>query len=73
MKATDVRLRLLAITLVAGPYVSVTDEHAGIRLGLHARASLAAELQEVLPLEEAARAHELSEDGHVRGKLVLRV
>lgn len=34
---------------------------------------LAVELQEVLPLEEAARAHELSEAGHVRGKLVLRV
>lgn len=34
---------------------------------------LAVELQEVLPLEEAARAHELSEGGHVRGKLVLRV
>ena len=31
------------------------------------------ELQEVLPLAEAARAHELSESGHVRGKLVLRV
>ena len=34
---------------------------------------LVVELQEVLPLGEAARAHELSEDGHVRGKLVLRV
>jgi NADPH:quinone reductase-like Zn-dependent oxidoreductase len=34
---------------------------------------LAVHLDEVLPLEEAARAHELSEAGHVRGKLVLRV
>lgn len=34
---------------------------------------LTVDLQEVLPLEEAARAHELSEAGHVRGKLVLRV
>jgi NADPH2:quinone reductase len=34
---------------------------------------LVVELQEVLPLEDAARAHELSETGHVRGKLVLRV
>jgi NADPH2:quinone reductase len=34
---------------------------------------LVVELQEVLPLEEAARAHELSEAGHVRGKLVLHV
>jgi NADPH:quinone reductase-like Zn-dependent oxidoreductase len=34
---------------------------------------LSVELAEVLPLEQAARAHELSESGHVRGKLVLRV
>jgi NADPH:quinone reductase-like Zn-dependent oxidoreductase len=34
---------------------------------------LLVDLQEVLPLEEAARAHELSESGHTRGKLVLRV
>lgn len=30
-------------------------------------------LAEVLPLAQAARAHELSESGHVRGKIVLRV
>jgi NADPH2:quinone reductase len=34
---------------------------------------LLVDVAEVLPLEDAARAHELSEDGHVRGKLVLRV
>ncbi|MEP7334853.1 MAG: NADP-dependent oxidoreductase [Actinomycetota bacterium] len=34
---------------------------------------LLVDVAEVLPLEEAARAHELSEAGHVRGKLVLRV
>ncbi|MDQ3823423.1 MAG: NADP-dependent oxidoreductase [Actinomycetota bacterium] len=34
---------------------------------------LTVHLDEVLPLEQAARAHELSEAGHVRGKLVLRV
>jgi NADPH2:quinone reductase len=34
---------------------------------------LVVDLAEVLPLEQAARAHELSESGHVRGKLVLRV
>ena len=32
------------VTIVAGPYASTWDEHDGIRLGLHARASLAAEL-----------------------------
>jgi NADPH2:quinone reductase len=40
---------------------------------LYDEGRLVVELQEVLPLEEAARAHELSEAGHVRGKLVLRV
>ncbi len=30
-------------------------------------------LQEVLPLEEAAAAHERAEGGHTRGKIVLRV
>jgi NADPH2:quinone reductase len=34
---------------------------------------LGVELAEVLPLEQAARAHELSESGHVRGKLVLTI
>ena len=34
---------------------------------------LSVHVDEVLPLEEAARAHELSEAGHVRGKLVLAV
>ena len=28
---------------------------------------------EVLPMEDAARAHRMIEPGHVRGKLVLRV
>jgi NADPH:quinone reductase-like Zn-dependent oxidoreductase len=34
---------------------------------------LSVHLSEVFPLEEAARAHELIEGGHVRGKLVLAV
>jgi NADPH:quinone reductase-like Zn-dependent oxidoreductase len=34
---------------------------------------LVVHLHEVVPLEEAARAHELLEQGHVRGKVVLRV
>jgi NADPH:quinone reductase-like Zn-dependent oxidoreductase len=34
---------------------------------------LSVSLAEVLPLEQAARAHELSEEGHVRGKLVLEI
>jgi len=35
--------------------------------------SLSVHLQEVLPLDQAARAHELLEAGHVRGKLALTV
>jgi NADPH:quinone reductase-like Zn-dependent oxidoreductase len=31
------------------------------------------ELADVLPLDEIRRAHELSESGHVRGKIVLTV
>ena len=34
---------------------------------------LSVDLAESIPLEHAARAHELSEEGHVRGKLALRV
>jgi NADPH:quinone reductase-like Zn-dependent oxidoreductase len=34
---------------------------------------LSVHVDEVLPLEQAARAHELSEGGHVRGKLVLAI
>ena len=36
-------------TLVAGPYASVRGEHDGIPLGLHARASLRAELEAQAP------------------------
>jgi len=31
------------------------------------------EIAEVVPLEEVQRAHELSESGHTRGKIVLTV
>jgi NADPH:quinone reductase-like Zn-dependent oxidoreductase len=37
------------------------------------RGDVRVEVQERFPLAEAARAHELSEGGHVRGKLVLEV
>ena len=53
------------VTLVAGPYASITAEHDGIALGLHARASLApylrAEAADILGVTTAAldRYHEL--------------
>jgi NADPH:quinone reductase-like Zn-dependent oxidoreductase len=36
-------------------------------------AKLRPTIDRILPLSEARRAHELSESGHVRGKIVLRV
>jgi aminopeptidase N len=53
------------VTLVAGPYASITAEHDGITLGVHARASLAphleAEAPDILAVTTAAldRYHEL--------------
>ncbi|HXD59767.1 MAG TPA: NADP-dependent oxidoreductase [Thermoleophilaceae bacterium] len=41
--------------------------------GLIAAGTVSVEIAEVLDLADAARAHELSESGHTRGKLVLRV
>ncbi|MGX7679493.1 aminopeptidase N [Jatrophihabitans sp. DSM 45814] len=63
--ATTRPLSTYFVTLVAGPYHSVTAEHDGIKLGLHARASLAASLDAEAPemLEITRRAfdryHEL--------------
>ncbi|MGW8366898.1 NADP-dependent oxidoreductase [Streptomyces wedmorensis] len=58
-------------------FSGVTGAPEVVRRGLTAQARLAAEgtlavrLADTLPLKEAARAQELSESGHVRGKLVL--
>ncbi|MFE5913435.1 NADP-dependent oxidoreductase [Streptomyces wedmorensis] len=58
-------------------FSGVTGAPDAVRRGLTAQARLAAEgalavrLADTLPLKEAARAQELSESGHVRGKLVL--
>ena len=37
------------------------------------RGTLRVEEQQVLPLEQAAEAHRILQEGHVRGKLVLTV
>ncbi|MER5963783.1 NADP-dependent oxidoreductase [Streptomyces sp. NPDC002057] len=58
-------------------FSGVVGDPDAVRAGLtaHARAAvegtLAVRLAETFPLKEAARAQELSESGHVRGKLVL--
>ncbi|WP_390869251.1 NADP-dependent oxidoreductase [Streptomyces malaysiensis] len=41
--------------------------------GLIDKGEVVVEVEEVFPLEEAARAHRKGEEGHTRGKLVLRV
>lgn len=43
--ATSQPLSTYFVTLVAGPYASITSEHDGIPLGLHCRASLAEHLR----------------------------
>jgi NADPH:quinone reductase-like Zn-dependent oxidoreductase len=40
---------------------------------LMASGKLKVTIHKVLPLAEAAQAHQISEEGHVRGKLVLQV
>ena len=41
--------------------------------GLVAEGAVKVEIAEVIPFAEVRRAHEISESGHVRGKLVLTV
>ena len=48
-------------------------EHLARVAELVASGAVRVELSEVLPLSEAGRAHELSESGHTRGKIVLTV
>ena len=47
--ATTQPLATYFVTICAGPYASVTDEHDGIPLGIHARASLVEQLQAQAP------------------------
>ena len=54
--ARPARWRTYFVTLVAGPYHSVRDEHDGIPLGLHARRSLAEHLR--ARGRRAVRAHQ---------------
>jgi NADPH:quinone reductase-like Zn-dependent oxidoreductase len=55
--------------------ILVEPDRAGLEslADLVAGGALRVHVEQTFPLEEAARAHELSEAGHVRGKLVLTV
>jgi NADPH:quinone reductase-like Zn-dependent oxidoreductase len=52
---------------------SPSSEQLARVAGLVAAADVRVELAEVIPLNEVQRAHELSESGHTRGKIVLTV
>jgi NADPH:quinone reductase-like Zn-dependent oxidoreductase len=55
-------------------FSSTADPEQLARIGdLAAAGEVRAELAEVLPLSEIARAHELSESGHTRGKIVITI
>ncbi len=60
---------------VRAGFMLVEPDSAGLAAvaGLVARGGLRARVAAVLPLAEAAKAHELGETGRVEGKLVLRV
>ncbi|CAM5526152.1 hypothetical protein SANTM175S_05177 [Streptomyces antimycoticus] len=61
----------------SAPAPTSSSRDAGAALttiaGLIDKGEVAVEVEEVFPLAEAARAHRQGEDGHTRGKLVLRV
>jgi NADPH:quinone reductase-like Zn-dependent oxidoreductase len=52
---------------------SLNSEQMAEVAGLVASGDVRVELAEVLPLEEISKAHELSESGHTRGKIVVTV
>ncbi len=56
-------------------FMIVEADHAGMQAvaSLVEAGRLRAEIDTVLPLEEAAKAHRLGEDGHTTGKIVLTV
>jgi len=60
---------------LATRYIFVTPDAQGLRqlADMAVAGALRVHLHEVLSLEEAPRAHELLEEGHTRGKVVLRV
>jgi NADPH:quinone reductase-like Zn-dependent oxidoreductase len=56
---------------VSGFHATVTTARLGRLSGLITDGSVRVAIRERIPLDEAARAHEMVESGHMRGKLVL--
>ena len=53
--------------------MSLSSEQLARIADLVAAGDVRVEIAEVLPLAEVGRAHELSESGHTRGKIILTV
>ena len=64
-----------AVAAVGGLYCFVRPDSAQLAelVAMVERGALRVEVQQVLPLEQAAEAHRILQEGHVRGKLVLTV
>lgn len=64
-----------AVSDVGGCYSFVRPQSADLaELSRQVEAGgICIEIQQVFPLSDAAKAHEVSQGGHVRGKLVLEV
>jgi NADPH:quinone reductase-like Zn-dependent oxidoreductase len=56
---------------VAGDFLQATERLE--RLAAQVAAGLRPHITEVIPLQEAVRAHELVGNGHTRGKIVLEI
>ncbi|WP_328378081.1 NADP-dependent oxidoreductase [Streptomyces sp. NBC_00440] len=69
----DPAARELGVVFSGGSMSADAAEDLAEQALLAADGTLRVEVAKVLPLEQAAQAQTLSEEGHVRGKLVLRV
>lgn len=53
--------------------MSPSSDQLGRVADMIATGDVRVEMAEVLPLDEIQRAHELSESGHTRGKIILNI
>jgi len=72
-KAEDIGLDVFATGEHHNPPFAAPANPPVLLAHLAAQGRLRPEIQEVFSLEEIRKAHDLSESGHVRGKIVVRV